>query len=120
VRTLKGPTDSVAHVRFSPSGKILATTSWDNRIQLWRLDDTLIKTLEGHQNRVTNISWSNDGKALASASEDKTVIVWNLDLDELLSQSCDWLGAYLQTNPKVRHSDRALCEPLEIPKPKKS
>ena len=120
VRTLKGPTDSVAHVRFSPSGKILATTSWDNRIQLWRLDDTLIKTLEGHQNRVTSISWSNDGKALASASEDKTVIVWNLDLDELLSQSCHWLGAYLQTNPQVRHSDRALCEPLEIPKPKKS
>lgn len=113
VRTLKGLSDSVAHVRFNPSGTLVTTTSWDNRIQLWRLDDTLIKTLEGHKNRVTSISWSNDGKSLASASEDKTVIVWNLDLDDLLNKSCDWLRDYLQTNPKVRQSDRTLCQPLK-------
>ena len=119
ISTLKGSTDSVARVRFSPSGKILATTSWDNQIQVWRLDDTLIKTLEGHKDRVTSISWSNDGKALASASEDKTAIVWNLDLDELLNESCNWLRDYLQTNPKVRQSDRNLCQPLEVRKIKK-
>jgi WD40 repeat protein len=119
IRTLKGSTDSVARVRFNPSGKILATTSWDNQIQVWRLDDTLIKTLEGHKDRVTSISWSNDGKALASASEDKTAIVWNLDLDELLNESCNWLRDYLQTNPKVRQSDRNLCQPLEVRKIKK-
>ena len=113
IRTLRGPTDSVAHVRFNPTGTILATTSWDNRVQLWRLDDTLIKTLEGHQERVTSISWSNDGKALASASRDNTVIVWNLDLDDLLDKSCRWLRYYLENNPKVRQSDRALCEPLK-------
>jgi len=115
-RTLKGHTDSVAHARFSPSGKILATTSWDNRVQIWRLDDTLIKTLEANEGRVTSVSWSNDGKALAAASEDNTVIVWNLDLDELLDKSCNWLRDYLQTNPKVRQSDRDLCEPIETPK----
>jgi WD40 repeat protein len=116
LRTLKGHTDSVAHARFSPTGKILATTSWDNRVQIWRLDDTLIKTLEANEGRVTSVSWSNDGKALAAASEDNTVIVWNLDLDELLDKSCNWLRDYLQTNPKVRQSDRDLCEPLETPK----
>jgi WD40 repeat protein len=120
VRTLKGPTDSVAHVRFSPTGKILATTSWDNRVQLWRLDDTLIKTLEGHKDKVTSIAWSLDGKALASASQDKTVIVWNLDLDDLLEKSCNWLGEYLKNNPKVRESDRALCEPMGTPKKTKN
>jgi WD40 repeat protein len=115
IRTLRGHTDSVAHVRFSPTGQILATTSWDNRVQLWRLDDTLIKTLEGHKDRVTSISWSNDGKALASASRDNTVMVWNLDLDELLDKSCNWLRYYLQNNPKVRQSDRELCQPLTSP-----
>ena len=113
-KSLKGHTDSVAHVRFSPSGKILATTSWDNRVHLWRLDDTLLKTLEGHTLRVTSVSWSNDGKALASASEDKTVVVWNLDLDALLNMGCNWLGDYLQNNPKVRQSDRALCQPEKL------
>ncbi len=116
IRTLRGHTDSVAHVRFSPSGKILATSSWDNRIQLWRLDDTLIKTLEGHKERVTSVSWSNDGKALVSASQDNTVSVWNLDLDDLLDKSCYWLREYLQNNPKVRPSDRNLCEPRATPK----
>ncbi|HEY9609388.1 hypothetical protein [Allocoleopsis sp.] len=114
IRTLRGHSDSVAHVRFSPTGHILATTSWDNRVQLWRLDDTLIKTLEGHKDRVTSVSWSNDGKALASASRDNTVMVWNLDLDDLLDKSCNWLRYYLQNNPKVRQSDRQLCQPLEV------
>ncbi len=113
LRTLRGPTDSVAHVRFSPTGKILATTSWDNRIQLWRLDDTLIKSLEDHKDRVTNVNWSNDAKALASASQDNTVIVWNLDLDDLLDKSCNWIRDYLDSNPKVRQSDRVLCEPID-------
>lgn len=117
IRTLRGPTDSVAHVRFNPTGTILATTSWDNRVQLWRLDDTLIKTLEGHQERVTSISWSNDGKALASASRDNTIIVWNLDLDDLLDKSCRWLRYYLENNPKVRQSDRKLCQPQEALNP---
>ena len=113
LRTLRGHTDSIAHVRFSPTGNILATTSWDNRIQLWRLDDTLIKSLEAHKDRVTNLNWSNDGKALVSASQDNRTIVWNLDLDNLLSKSCDWLQDYLDNNPKVRESDRILCEGTE-------
>jgi WD40 repeat protein len=120
LRTLKGPTDSVAHVRFSPTGKILATTSWDNRIQLWRLDDTLIETLEGHNKRVTSLAWSNDGKTLASASQDQTVIMWNLDLDDLLDKSCNWLRDYLQNNQKVRQSDRDLCAPIERSKKPKT
>ncbi len=116
IRTLKGHTDSVAHARFSPSGEILATTSWDNRVQLWRLDDMVIKTLEAPNDRVTSVSWSNDGKALAGASRDNTVIVWNLDLDDLLDKSCNWLQEYLQNNPKVKQSDRELCEPIQTPR----
>ncbi len=109
VKTMKGSTDSVAHVRFSPSGKILATTSWDNRVQLWRLDDTLLKTLQGHRDRVSTMNFSLDGKVLASGSHDKTVVLWNLDLDDLLKRSCGWLGDYLKNNPKVKDSDRHLC-----------
>ncbi|MFE1747832.1 hypothetical protein [Coleofasciculus sp. H7-2] len=109
-RTLKGHTDSVAHVSFSPDGQILATTTWENTVQLWRLDDTLIKTLQGHSDRVTSVSFSPDGKILASASKDKTVMLWNLDLDNLLARSCSWVQDYLENNPKVRESDRQLCD----------
>jgi WD40 repeat protein len=103
----------VARARFSPTGKVLATIGWDNRVQLWRLDDTLIKTLETDDRRVTSISWSHDGKALAVATQDKVVTVWNLDLDDLLHKGCRWLQDYLENNPKVRESDRNLCTPIE-------
>ncbi|MEP0799898.1 AAA family ATPase [Funiculus sociatus] len=108
-RTLEGHTDSVSHLSFSPDGHILATTTWENTVQLWRLDDTLIKTLQGHSGRVTSVSFSPDGKALASASQDQTASIWNLDLDNLLLHSCDWVQDYLSNNPKVRASDRFLC-----------
>ncbi|NEP53302.1 MAG: hypothetical protein F6K65_32665, partial [Moorea sp. SIO3C2] len=101
---------SMTKVRFSPKGKILATSSWDNQVQLWRFDDTLIKTLKAGEHRVTNLSWSHDGTALAVASEDGTVAIWNLNLDDLLDKSCHWLRNYLQNNPEVRESDRQLCQ----------
>ncbi len=113
-RTLRGPVDSVAHVRFSPDNQLLATTSWDNRVQLWRIDDTLVKNLEGHSGRVTSVSFSPDGKILASASSDKTVVLWNLDLDDLIKRSCSWLHDYLETNPKVKQSDRHLCDQAQL------
>ncbi|MEC4893595.1 MAG: hypothetical protein SAL07_21810 [Oscillatoria sp. PMC 1051.18] len=110
LRTLQGHTDSVAQMSFNPTGEVLATTTWDNRVQLWRLDDTLLQTLEGHSARVTSVSWSQDGKALVTGSNDKTAILWNLDLNQLMNISCNWLADYLQNNPKVRDSDRLLCD----------
>ncbi|MGB7522326.1 MAG: hypothetical protein WA896_22075 [Spirulinaceae cyanobacterium] len=110
LKTLKGHTDSVAHLSFNPTGEIIATTTWDKTIQLWRLDDTLLHSLEGHQDRVTSVSWSKDGKAIATGSSDHTIIIWNLDTEELTNLSCDWLKNYLQNNPQVRSSDRNLCK----------
>jgi WD40 repeat protein len=102
----------VARVEFSPLGNILATTSWDNRVQIWRLDDTLVKTWEAEEGRVTSVSWSQDGQALAVGTEDNTAIVWNLDLEELLAKSCNWLRDYLNHNRDVKQSNRQLCQPL--------
>jgi WD40 repeat protein len=109
-RTLKGHTDSVARAVFSPDGKVLATTSWINQVQLWRLDDTLIKTLIGHRDRATSVSFSPDGKTLVSGSQDQTAIIWNLDLDDLWQRTCNWAGDYLKNNSKVKESDRHLCD----------
>lgn len=108
---LKGHSDSVAHLGFHPAFPLLATTTWNNQLQLWQLDDTLLKTLAGHTALVTGLSWSPDGQAIATASEDNTAIIWELNLEALLTKTCAWLNPYLLNNPRVRDGDRQLCQP---------
>lgn len=50
------------------------------------------------------------GKFIVSASDGKTVRLWQLhNLDALLECGCQWLHAYLTTNPNISKSDRHLC-----------
>lgn len=107
---LKGYSDSVNAVTFSPDGQLLAVASWDSTAKIWSREGELIKTLNGHRGPVLSVSFSPDGQTLASASEDNTVILWNLRLDDLLLQSCSWVGDYLQHNRNVDQSDRLLCQ----------
>jgi WD40 repeat protein len=75
--TLKGHTEAVQSVAFSPDGKRLASGSNDKTVKVW---DTATGqealTLKGHTNRVSSVAFSRDGKRLASAG-DWTVKVWD-------------------------------------------
>ena len=69
--TLKGGSNGVSRVTYSPDGKRLATASRDGMVRLWDAmtgQETL--TLKGHTNGVFGLAFSPDGKRLASASAD--------------------------------------------------
>src|ERR1700676_1143729 len=71
--TLKGHTDIVSSVAFSPDGKTLASGSRDNTIKLWDVQQGKERaTLSGHTNKVSSVAYSPDGKTMASGSWDKT------------------------------------------------
>jgi WD40 repeat protein len=69
-------------IRFatlSPDGQLLAISTYDPTIQLWRLSDkTLLRTLRGHKDWVHEVVFSPDGKFLISGSKDGTVKVWQV------------------------------------------
>ena len=79
-RTLLGHRNNIAGLAFSPDGKHLASTSYDQTARIWDpATGTLEKTLEGHTEGMWDVAWSPDGKRLATASFDKTARLWSAE-----------------------------------------
>ena len=63
---------------FSPDGRLLATSSVDHTVKLWRLGDGHLTRTLVHPEGVTSVAFSADGQWLASGSYDGSVSLWRL------------------------------------------
>ena len=76
--TLKGDTDFVSSVAYSPDGKRIVSGSRDKTVKVWdALTGKDLLTLKGHTADVTSVAISADGKRIVSGSRDNTVKVWD-------------------------------------------
>jgi hypothetical protein len=82
---LRGHTQPVWAVVFSPDGQMIASTSGsadapgDNVIRLWEVSSRgQLAVLAGHTGPVTAVAFSPDGTLIASGGEDNTVRLWDV------------------------------------------
>ena len=81
LQTLKGHSDYVHSVAYSPDGSRIISGSDDNTIKIWDVNiGTCLKTLEGHSNYVGSVSFSPDSIRIISGSYDKTIKIWDANM----------------------------------------
>jgi tetratricopeptide (TPR) repeat protein len=76
LHTLKGHSESVAALAFSPDGQYIVSGSGDNTLRLWDTKGKLLHTLNGHTSYIRALAFSTDGQYIVSGSGDKTLRLW--------------------------------------------
>ena len=102
---LKGHTDQICSIAFSPDGTRVVSTSNDKTIRIWDLETgKMLKMLEGHNDEVNTAAFSPDGKLIVSASKDSTVRIWDaatgMQLNNLKGHNAPLLSATFSPDGK--------------------
>ncbi|XP_065897886.1 U5 small nuclear ribonucleoprotein 40 kDa protein-like isoform X2 [Dysidea avara] len=84
IMQLFGHESEVHSARFSPTGALLASGSFDRLIFLWNVygECENYAVLKGHSGCILELSFSLDGSLLMSASTDKTGAVWDVEVGQ--------------------------------------
>ena len=77
---LKGHTNVVFSLAFSPNNRLLASGDGVNTVRVWDITtQKQIHKLSGHTAHIHALSWFPDNRRLISGSDDHTLILWNTE-----------------------------------------
>ena len=88
ISILSGHKAGITGVTFHPSLNLLATSSWDQVVRLWNVDELNPHPIEfkEHTNWVMDVTFDGKGEYLASAGRDKSLIIYPIRLDMLANE----------------------------------
>jgi len=80
---LKGHTGTVNSVAFDPSGRYLASGSYDRTVRMWDVaSGEEVAMLTNNDSAVNSVAFDPNGKYLASGSNDKNVRIWDVSTQQ--------------------------------------
>jgi WD40 repeat protein len=87
---LKGHSEAVYSLAFTPDGRYVVTGSFDHTLKVWdAATGKEVKSLggsTGHQNLVLSVAISPDGSQIASGGSDNTAKIWDFPISAPLQQ----------------------------------
>ncbi|KAF9173746.1 hypothetical protein BGX20_002201 [Mortierella sp. AD010] len=83
IHTLKGHSDTVSYIAFSPNGNRIVSGSDDRTLRLWDVETgECIYELKGYTGIIFGVAFSPKGDLFASGSSDLAVKLWNVETGE--------------------------------------
>ncbi|KAL4452249.1 hypothetical protein ABPG75_007911 [Micractinium tetrahymenae] len=77
---LRGHSNNVVDLGWSPDDSLLASCSLDNTVCIWDpATGQRVRVLDYHTSFVKGLAWDPVGSYLATQSEDKSVVIWRCD-----------------------------------------
>jgi WD40 repeat protein/DNA-directed RNA polymerase subunit RPC12/RpoP len=77
---LEGHSRAVCGIAFTPDGKTIISSSWDETLRVWDLETKSCRhVLKGHSQSVRGVAATPDSKYAISCSGDGTMKVWSLE-----------------------------------------
>ena len=67
----------ITDLKISPNGKLIASGSYDDTVNLFQEDGTLIRQIVEHTQDINAIEFSTDSRLLVTASDDGHIGLWN-------------------------------------------
>jgi WD40 repeat protein len=90
---LRGHKGRITGISFSSDGNLMATSSYDNSVRLWHLDDlkTLPIVFDDHGNWVTSVAFTKGNKYIISGDKDGNLRQLPTGVNTLIDSYCSYL-----------------------------
>ncbi|BDA76403.1 WD-40 repeat-containing protein (plasmid) [Calothrix sp. PCC 7716] len=96
---------------FSPDGNYFATGGMDGTVKVWDLQGRQLAEFMLEKGSVWDVSFSRNGKSIIAGGDKGSLQSRKFkQLDELLSESCNWLKGYLDNHEKIRETQKIHCQ----------